>query len=132
MANQTKTIIMVVEKTDTGFSAFSKKYPIFTTAETVPILINNTYEAISLYFEDDDASITSENVRFEIDFKQFFKSYRVLNANFLAKKIGMNPTLLSQYIQGHKRPSAQQTERILKGIHKIGVELSQITLLQTT
>ncbi len=41
----------------------------------------------------------------------------------------MNPTLLSQYVQGHKKPSEAQTEKILYGIHQIGQELSEINLI---
>jgi hypothetical protein len=66
---------------------------------------------------------------FEIDFAQFFQYYKVLNPKFLAEKIGMNPTLLSQYVQGHKKPSENQTEKILSGIHQIGQELSEINLI---
>jgi DNA-binding transcriptional regulator YdaS (Cro superfamily) len=53
----------------------------------------------------------------------------VLNSKFLAEKIGMNPTLLSQYVQGHKKPSENQTEKILSGIHQIGQELSEMNLI---
>ena len=120
---------MIVEKTDTGFSAFSDEYPIFTTARTIPELINNAYEAVSLYFEEENIIIIHENLKFEIDFKQFFQYYKVINSKFLAEKIGMNPTLLSQYVQGHKKPSDLQTEKILLGIHQIGKELSEINLI---
>lgn len=54
---------------------------------------------------------------------------KVINAKFLANKIRMNPTLLSQYVQGRKKPSAAQTEKILFGIHQIGQELSEINLI---
>lgn len=121
-----KKIILTVEKTNTGFSAFSKDYPIYTTGKSIPELINNTYEATEFYFEEVD----HKDIKFEIDFKQFFKFYKVINANFLAEKIGMNATLLSQYVQGHKKPSSKQTEKILNGIHQIGQELSGINLLQ--
>ena len=124
-----KEIIMTVEKTDTGFSAFSNDYPIFTTGENVPELMNNAFEAAELYFEDEDVKLSHEEIKFEIDFQQFFQFYRVLNAKYLAQKIGMNATLLSQYVQGHKKPSEKQTEKILKGIHDIGQELSGIKLL---
>ncbi|MBL4888300.1 MAG: helix-turn-helix transcriptional regulator [Flavobacteriaceae bacterium] len=126
-----KKIIMIVEKTDTGFSAFSEGYPVFTTGKSIPELINNTYEATELYFEDDVVKFNHNDIKFEIDFKQFFKFYKVINAKFLAEKIGMNATLLSQYVQGHKKPSAKQVEKILSGIHQIGKELSGINLLQT-
>jgi predicted RNase H-like HicB family nuclease len=129
MKTTNKKIKMIVEKTDTGFSAFSKDYPIYTTGRTIPELIDNALEAANLLFEEDDTRIEQENLKFEIDFKQFFQYYKVINAKFLANKIGMNPTLLSQYVQGRKKPSDAQTEKILLGIHQIGKELSEINLI---
>ena len=128
MKRYNKKIKIIVEKTDTGFSAYSDEFPIFTTGRTVPELINNSYEAIQLYFEGQN-EITHENLKFEIDFAEFFQYYKVLNSKFLAEKIGMNPSLLSQYIQGHKKPSEKQTEKILTGIHQIGQELSEMNLI---
>ncbi|MEI8225222.1 MAG: XRE family transcriptional regulator [Bacteroidota bacterium] len=129
MKTTNKKIKMIVEKTDTGFSLFSENYPIYTTGRTIPELMTNALEAANLCFEDENVMITRENLKFEIDFKQFFQYYRVLNARFLADKIGMNPTLLSQYVQGRKKPSEMQTEKILMGIHQIGQELSEINLI---
>ena len=129
MKTTKKKIIMIVEKTDTGFSAFSKEYSIYTTSKTIAELFSNAFEATNLYFEDDRIQIKHENIKFEIDFKQFFQYFKVLNSKFLADKIGMNPTLLSQYVQGRKKPSDSQTEKILSGIHQIGQELSEINLI---
>ncbi len=129
MKTTKKKIKLIVEKTETGFSAYSEDYPIFTTGKTITELIDNAYEATNLYFEDNQVRITHENLKFEIDFKQFFQYYKVINSKFLADKIGMNPTLLSQYVQGHKRPSDAQTEKILLGIQQIGQELSEINLI---
>ena len=121
---------MMLEKTHTGFSAYAKEYPIFTTATSIPELMANAYEAVDLYFEDQETPVLHEEIRFEIDFVQFFQYYRVLNSKFLAHRIGMNPTLLSQYIQGHKTPSETQKEKIIAGIHRIGRELSEIRLIR--
>jgi hypothetical protein len=129
MKKLNKKIHMIVERTNTGFSAYSEEYSIFTTGKTIPELVNNAYEAVSLFFKDQKIEATSENILFEIDFKQFFQYYKVINSKFLAEKIGMNPTLLSQYVQGHKKPSTKQTEKILAGIHQIGQELSEINLI---
>ncbi len=81
MKRYNKRIKIIVEKTDTGFSAYSDEFPIFTTGRTVPELINNSYEATQLYFED-KYEITHENLKFEIDFAQFFQYYKVLNSKF--------------------------------------------------
>ncbi|HET8854726.1 MAG TPA: XRE family transcriptional regulator [Salinimicrobium sp.] len=125
-----KKITMIVEKTDTGFSAYSEVDSIFTTGRTIPELIDNAFEAVALQLEGVDIKFDRSDLKFEIDLQQFFKYYKVLNAKFLAEKIGMNATLLSQYVQGHKKPSEKQTEKILAGIHQIGQELSGINLLQ--
>ena len=109
-----KKITMTVEKTDTGFSAFSEDYPIFTTGQSIPELINNTYEATELHFEEESVKVNLNDIRFEIDFKQFFKFYKVLNAKFLAEKIGMNTTLLSQYVQGHKKTFSETNRENLE------------------
>jgi hypothetical protein len=121
-------ITIIVEKTKTGFSAYAKNIPVITTGQSIPELIDNTFEAVNFYLEDQAMQILPDNLIFEIDFKQFFQFYKVLNAKFLAEKIGMNPTLLSQYVQGRKRPSTNQTDKILNGIHQIGRELSEINL----
>lgn len=120
---------MIVEKTDTGFSAFAENYPIFTTGKNIAELINNSYEAANLYFEQEDIQLSHDNFKFELDFKQFFEHYKILNSKVLANRIGINPTLLSQYVKGRKKPSEKQTVKILHGIHQIGKELTEINLI---
>ena len=107
-----KKIILIVEKTETGFSAYSDDKPIFTTGKTIPELLNNAFEASELFYEDEKVTLTHSDIKLEIDFQQFFQHYKVLNAKFLAEKIGMNSTLLSQYVQGRKKPSEKQTNKI--------------------
>jgi hypothetical protein len=41
----------------------------------------------------------------------------------------MNQSLLAQYIKGIKKPSTNQTQRILEGVQQIGRELAEIRLL---
>lgn len=123
-----KKIMMMVEKTETGFSAYSDVYPVFTTGVSFTELLHNAVEATNLFLSDQKSQITEKNIEFEIDLQQFFQYYRVINSKFLAKRIGMNESLLSQYVQGRKKPSAAQTSKILHGIQEIGRELSNINL----
>jgi len=122
-----KKIVVIIEKTETGFSAYAMDYPVYTTGSSMTEVTDNMKEAFSLYSD----KINSDELDFsvQIDFKQFFQYYKVLNSKVLAKKIGMNPTLLSQYVRGHKKPSEKQRRRILYGINKIGHELADITAL---
>ena len=66
----TKKIKMVVEKTDTGFSAYSSGHLIFTTGKSVPELISNAYEAAELYFEEEAVKLSPNDMMFEVDFQQ--------------------------------------------------------------
>jgi tRNA/tmRNA/rRNA uracil-C5-methylase (TrmA/RlmC/RlmD family) len=77
--------------------------------KTFTELLENIVEATNFYLEDQNAQIKTENIEFQIDLKQFFQYYRVINSKFLAQRIGMNETLLSQYVQGRKNPSQKQT-----------------------
>jgi predicted RNase H-like HicB family nuclease len=122
-----KKILVTIEKTKTGFSAYSDDYPVYTTGKTINELFDNCNEAFALYFEDKKTKV--QPIYFEIDLKQFFQYYKVLNSKALADKIGMNPTLLSQYVQGRKKPSGKQTRRILYGINKIGLELAEMSII---
>jgi predicted RNase H-like HicB family nuclease len=117
---KTAKTIFHIEKTRTGFSAFSDDFPIFTTGKSMPQLLSNLEEAIVLYFED----VPRKKFVYQIQFTDFFLQYRILNAKILAQRIGLHPTLLSQYIRGVKPLSTEQGLRIVLGIQQIGRELS--------
>ena len=119
-----------VEKTNSGYSAYVESMQVYTTAHNIPALYTNLLEALNLSLEDEGKEVTMDQIKLNLDFKQFFQFYKVLNANFLAKRIGMNPTLLSQYVRGKKQPSQKQSEKIIQGVQQIGQELADISLLQ--
>lgn len=124
-----KKIDITVEKTKSGYSAYADDLNVFTTAKNIPSLYKNLVEALNLFYEDRGYEVSTDNLKLNLDLKQFFQYYRVLNASFLAERIGMNPTLLSQYVRGKKNPSAKQTDKIINGIQTIGKELSEINLV---
>ena len=126
MTNSKKKIEITVEKTSTGYSAYADNEDVFSTGNDIPELYENLVEALNLAFEDESVQISRENLKLRLDLKQFFQYYRVLNATFLAQHIGMNPTLLSQYVRGKKTPSTKQTDKILNGIQSIGRELADL------
>ncbi len=66
---------------------------------------------------------------FTLDLPSFFEFYKIINAKALSQQIGMNQSLLAQFITGKKRPSPTQTRRILNGVQQIGTELSEIRFL---
>ena len=122
-------IEMTVEKTKTGYSAYAEKYPVYTAGKTLDELKLQLIEALNLFFEKEGKIITEKDLKIRLDLPQFFEFYKVINAKALSDRIGMNQSLLAQYIKGYKKPSPNQTQRILKGVQQIGSELAAIRFL---
>ena len=123
-----KKIKITVEKTKTGFSAFSEDYPVCTTGSNMSEIRSNMIEAMNLYYEyTETGKVISENdLNLKLDISSFFEYYKVINAKAFSNRVGMNQSLLAQYIKGKKKPSTTQTQRILDGVQQLGRELAEI------
>ena len=122
-------ILMIVEKTKTGYSAYAENYPVYTVGKTLEELKSQIIVALNLYFDNREEPIDEKDLKIKLDLPQFFEFYKVINAKALSERIGMNQSLLAQYIKGHKKPSINQTKRILKGIQQIGNELATVRFI---
>ncbi|MDP2721809.1 MAG: hypothetical protein Q8O72_03530 [Bacteroidales bacterium] len=120
-----------VTKEDAGYSANTlvNNNFIATESETFEELKEMILEAVNLSFEDMGFIYTIDEIQFEFDLGSFFDFYKVINAKALSDRIGMNQSLLAQYIKGSKKPSTNQTKRILRGVQQIGRELSEVRFL---
>lgn len=126
-----KKVIVVVMKEDKGYSATAEIEDIFvaTEADSYEEMKASFLEALNFGFEEECIVYTMDDLRFEYDLESFFHFYRVINAKALSERIGMNQSLLAQYIKGIKKPSKAQTRRILNGVHQIGKELTEVKFL---
>jgi hypothetical protein len=124
-------IKITVIKEDTGYSATTLVNDNFiaTEGETFEELKVNILEAVNLTFAENGFVYSIEEIKFEYDLESFFDFYKVINAKALSERIGMNQSLLAQYIKGIKKPSAPQTKRILQGVQQIGRELSEVQFM---
>jgi len=74
---------------------------------------------------DEDVSFES----FEYDdaepskLQRFFLTHKEINVSEFAKLVGINASLLRNYINGFKKPSAEREEMILEEIRNVGREL---------
>lgn len=55
--------------------------------------------------------------------QRFFLTHKEINVAEFARMIGINPTLLRNYINGFKKPSKEREQEIIEHIHKLGEEL---------
>ncbi|MCR8557723.1 hypothetical protein KXD93_08725 [Mucilaginibacter sp. BJC16-A38] len=119
-----KKINLIVEKTSTGFSAYAEKFPVYTTGRSITNLKENILEALNLYNDEMNLPEVNESqIQITLDLPQFFEYYKVINAKALSSRVGMNQSLLAQYVGGQKKPSQKQTEKIISGIRELGQEL---------
>lgn len=126
-----KNYKFIVERTSTGFSAYSEdeRTPVFTTGKNFEELKTNMLEALNLSLEHaGKKAVTAESIITKIDLPSFFEFYSVINAKALSKRINMNETLLSQYVNGKKEPSEKQVNKIMTGIKELGKELMQLEI----
>lgn len=124
-------INITVVKEDTGYSAntLMENNFIATEGNTFEELKANILEAVNLAFEGKGFIYNINEIKFSYDLESFFDFYKVINAKALSERIGMNQSLLAQYIKGNKKPSVSQTKRILQGVQQIGRELSEVSFL---
>ncbi|MEO7213540.1 MULTISPECIES: helix-turn-helix transcriptional regulator [Mucilaginibacter] len=124
-----KKINLIVEKTSTGFSAYAENYPVYTVGASMTELKSNILEAMNLYQEETGGEPVKESdINITLDLPQFFEYFKVINAKALSERVGMNQSLLAQYVGGQKKPSSKQVEKILLGIRELGKELSELQL----
>ena len=66
-------------------------------------------------FEYDDAEPSA--------LQRFFLTHKEINVAEFARLMGLNPTLLRNYINGFKKPSKAREQEIMDFVHKLGKEL---------
>ena len=127
---KSKRLAITVERTGTGYSAYATAYGIAAVGDTYADLKAHVLEAVNLYMAvTAKQAVTAGDLQLTLNLPQFFAFFKVLNAAALAARLGMPPSLLAQYVSGHKKPSAKQLNRILSGVRAVGNELAAVELL---
>lgn len=67
-------------------------------------------------------------VSFRYDLPSFFNDFDFINASKFAQYAGINESKMRQYKSGAAYPGERTTEKILGAIHRIGAELSSVSL----
>ena len=135
-----KKILVIIEKGSDGlFSAYTpetKSTVLNGQGSTVEEAINDMKEAmqevIELYQETEE-KVPDElqgPVQFEYkyDVPSVFNHFDEINLTTFSRKIGVNPSLLRQYKNGLAFASKKQAEKIKKGLHELGKQLSAAQL----
>lgn len=85
------------------------------------------------HWRDLDEDISFESFEYDDSvpslLQEFFLTHKEINVAEFAKRIGLNATLLRNYINGFKKPSATREREILDAIRELGREYSVFGLV---
>ena len=94
---------------------------------------NNYYTSFSgIHWPDVDEDISYESFYYDepepIGISRLFLTHPELNASAVARRMGIQQSLLAAYIRGTKKPSKERENEILVTIRQIGNELAAISI----
>lgn len=129
-------INLVLEKSGTGYSAYSNDLPgLVTAGETFEEIIENFAEVIEMqadYLEEkgkmnESEELRNANLHYYLDLDTFFDYYSLFNKSELAKYLGINPSLLRRLSSNSNKVelSEKKALQIKNGLHKLAQELQQ-------
>ena len=127
----TKVTIQVEKgKQEKNFSCFMvEKLPNFGLTgygNTAKQAIEDMYVAqkeIKELLEEEGKQMPELEFVFRYDIGSFFDYYSYLNMSGVAKKAGINASLMRQYAMGKHEPSKKRKQQILECLHQIAKEL---------
>jgi hypothetical protein len=86
-----------------------------------------TFGFDGIHWRNLDEDISFESFTYEdaepTPLQRFFLTHKEINVAEFARSLGMNATLLRNYINGFKKPSPEREKTILDHIHKLGKEM---------
>ena len=88
--------------------------------------------AFGIRWEELDEDMSFESFEYEepepIGISKILLSHPELNMSAVARRMGIQQSLLAAYANGAKKPSRERAEKIVETIHTIGKELEAVSL----
>ena len=128
-------VILEMGKDGYGVS-FEEIDNVFGFGETVELAKKDAKESLNFYVEClnkmnrpiPEILKDKYELIFQFDIEALLKYIDgTVTKTALAKASGINPSQLSHYSSGLKKPRKEQRERIIKGLHKLGHELLSVS-----
>lgn len=129
-------IKLILEKSNTGYSAYSDDLPgAITAGDTIDKVKENFKEVIELQAdylveignEKEAEELKNATVLYYLDLKTFFEYYAIFNKSKLAEYLGINASHLRRLsTQDNIELSDEKSLQIQNGLHKLADDLKQI------
>jgi transcriptional regulator with XRE-family HTH domain len=92
-----------------------------------------TLSPFGIHWEEIDEDLSYDgffirNEQYPNPVSRVFKSFPEINVNQLARRMGINQSLLAKYICGAKKPSEMKRKQIENALQELGRELTAVSL----
>ncbi|GAB3931212.1 helix-turn-helix domain-containing protein [Mucilaginibacter myungsuensis] len=123
-----KIVKFTVEKNQDGYWAHREESNglIAGYGQTITELKADVVQAYNLFFEDTKKTITEDQITFLFDLSSFFELHKEISPTGFAKRIKMQNSQLSEYINGKRTVTPKQAAKILTGLKELGKELTEM------
>jgi predicted RNase H-like HicB family nuclease len=128
----------IIERADNNYSAYLEGLDgVVSVGDTLEEIKENLSKALDVYIEASEemgckvpAFLKGEyEIRFSMDVKSLLEYYEgIFTKAGLERLTGINQKQLWHYAKGISRPRRSQAEKIEKALHRLGAELSSISL----
>ena len=83
-----------------------------------------------IHWEELDEDVSFESFEYDdpepVGISKFFLSHPEINASAIARRLGIQQSLIAAYISGNKNPSKERENLIMNEIRKLGEELMNV------
>ncbi len=132
------TLELIIERNDGHYWGRIEDKGFMPTGQgkTIDALMENVKESIKDYLDHEGKNdkkwnrINLDKIVFDLhyDVEAFFEEFDYLKITSIARKAGINESLLRQYATGSKYPSADQVKKIETSIHELAGKLQQASI----
>ncbi|MCF0209353.1 MAG: pilus assembly protein HicB [Bacteroidaceae bacterium] len=130
-----KATIQVEKGGDKNFSTYMiesiPKFGIHGYGSSAREAIADTYVSIEEYKQQaaaESLDFPELELTFRFDIGSFFNYYSFLNISEVAKRIGINASLMRQYVNGTKTASDKRIKQINDCVHTLATDMASVVL----
>lgn len=90
---------------------------------------NYRISRMGIHWEELDEDVSFESFEYDnpepVGIAKFFLTHPEINASAIARRLGLQQSLLASYINGSKKPSKEREDLIMAEVRSLGAELMQ-------
>jgi hypothetical protein len=80
------------------------------------------------YLKEEGEDVPALEIEYRFDVGSLFSYYDFVNIAGVAREIGLNPSVIRQYVIGTRKPSAERKKLIITGLKSLADKMQQAVL----